>query len=97
MINENFNSVLINENQQVIFKYPKLASLFVMFSLLFSASIVGLFVNLIINSHNPLTHTFFVIGIFVSILAGIVVNSLANYKARKSAQSRINQLLKNDE
>ncbi|MDX2304532.1 MAG: hypothetical protein NW226_17120 [Microscillaceae bacterium] len=97
MRNEDFNTVLLSDSQNVLLKYPRLANLFVTFSLLFSASIVGLFINLIINMNRPLTHSVFLLGILVSLLAGIGLNMIANRKARRSAQKHIESLLKGKE
>ena len=97
MRNEDFNTVFLSDNQNVLLKYPRLANLFVTFSLLFSASIVGLIINLIINTSRPLTHSVFLFGIFISIIAGICVNIMANKRARRSAQSHIEALLKGND
>ncbi len=97
MVKNDFNAVVFPDTGRVLSRYPWLANLSILLSLLFSASIIGLFINLLVNSHRPMTHTFFLLGILVSLAAGVGINALASYWARRSAKLYLKTLLEGKE
>lgn len=92
MVNEHFKAVA-NESERILLNYPTLAGFFTLFSLTFAISCIGLIVNVIINAHYPITHGFFLIGIVGSLLAGVIINTFAQFKARRNVRTQIDTLL----
>lgn len=94
MVYNDFDSATLHEHDNLLMRYPRLAGMFSLFSLLFSASVIGLFINLLINAQYPITHFFFLIGIVVSLLAGVSINMFARMKAQRSMRAKLEALLK---
>ena len=88
-----FNSHITTSSEDLIGN-AVLSRFFNFFSITFSASVLGLLLNIFINFNQPYTHVFFLFGIGVSLFSGIVINTLDKWIGQRIIRAQLNAFLK---
>lgn len=93
MTTEEFDNLIMTDvSEFILMKNNTLSHIFSFLSFTFSMSLIGLLIHLLINSQVVFL-SIFAGGVIISLIGGVLINTLDKYLAQRQLNAKIEKLL----